>query len=206
MKSRLFKGEIEYAHIKGKPDEIYDVVTNIDKSMNDLADKTYEMKQLFLKINSSNAGDTFHKASDAMEKLSKRVKGISEELNNIQNDVCSYIENNCNGYEGRSSSFPRRKMTEFSIAKNIASTSELEYSRENINELLLKFKTYATTLKDTIDKIEKAKERIGNIWCDPQYEKFSSYIENSMHDLKKLGYDAYSAACELHQKSKSMKQ
>ena len=183
---------IEDIHIKGGVGELSEVVSAIDISLQNIADKTEELTNYLAKYSSSNKGAQYEKVVKASLKLRDEMLEGSVELNDMQNQIVAY-QNKIYRYEDMTQSATSPNPYLVTKRDVVVDTSAVQFNRTEMIELAATLRNYSEMVFHHIKTINQKKNAIASIWMDTQYDDFSVFIDditNSIVDAIKV-YEEY---------------
>lgn len=189
--NRLFT-HIEDINIKGSPDELSRLISQMDMSMQNIAESTERISHLLLKYSNSNKGDMYRRVVNTLLKLRETLYESSMELNSIQNDIVEY-QNKIFRYEGLSKSAPPPNKYLVQRTSINTDTSAVQFNRSEMETVASNLKNYNDFVFHQAKLLIESKKQAASVWRDSQYIKFSEFIDsvcrNIEHALKK--FDEY---------------
>lgn len=168
---------IEDIHIKGGVGELSDVVSAIDISLQNIADKTEELTNYLAKYSSSNKGAQYEKVVKTSLKLRDEMFDASVELNDMQNQIVAY-QNKIYRYEDMAQSAPSPNPYLVTKRDVTVDTSVVQFNRTEMIELAATLRNYSEMVFHHIKTINQKKNSIASVWMDTQYDDFSVFIDD----------------------------
>lgn len=167
---------IEKIHVKGDIGNLSTIITDMDRRMQELSSNTEKIKTLLVKLSAFEMGDQYAKATKSAEALSVALFAASEDMNMAQNEIARY-ENKLYRYEDQNrSAQPVRKHSVQKVSVNV-DQSQHRASHKEIKLVHKELKSYCESTLFTLKYLQQNKANIGTIWVDPQYNMFSSFID-----------------------------
>ena len=177
---------IEDIHIKGGPNQLSEVVTRMDNSLQKLSQETEDITAVVAKYSLSNKGNQYDKMAKSLVSLRSKLYDASLQLNEIQNEIVLYQEKVMR-YEGLpgSATIPNKYLV--SRANIHVDTTEVQFNRSEMIDLQNRLNSYCEMIYYGIQDIVRGKNEIAQVWLDTQYNDFSEFVDEiNMETLKSL--------------------
>ena len=168
---------IEQIHIKGDISQLSEIVTVMDKELQNIAYSTDVIAGDMIKYSASNKGSQFEKAVRTALVLRKEVIKASRELNEMQHQIVKY-QNKIYRYEDlaqRASSPNPFCINERTITPN---NNTMQFNKTEMISFAGKLDKYHDIVLQGIRRIQQKKQSAGSIWQDNQYTVFSSFVDD----------------------------
>lgn len=162
--------------INGKPSDLYEVVTNLDKRIEALENETWIINNILFKYMNSNAGNQYEHATTTVYNLSKELYSSAININDLQNQVCKFVEKS-NDYDLRHDITISSRKINIQIVKVPVNVNKVEYNKEEMKSVLAALSRYEQSTKKACLQIRNDKNNIGYIWKDRQYRDFEIEID-----------------------------
>ncbi len=167
---------IEEVSIKGRPEELTQVVDSIDITMQEFANETENVKVIMYKYSGTNQGIQYKNACDAITDLSNQIYDASEELNELQRQVVEF-QNKCYRYEGLGYLCTSPRSHNINRIRVLANTSSIDFKKPEMIIVRDALERYSCSARDVYKKLQSDRDYIGTIWEDRQFRDFSSFID-----------------------------
>lgn len=167
---------IEDIYIKGNPAQLTEVITEMDVSMQRIADATEYLSEQLARYSASNKGAQFQRVISTVMALRDELYLASIELNEMQNQIVAY-QNKVFRYED---------MAECATAPNphlverrdiYVDESAVQFSLPEMITVVKYLAGYHEVAVSLAHELMDNKERVGGIWCDSQYDLFAQFID-----------------------------
>lgn len=194
---------IEDIYIEGNPENLTELITDIDNDMQAITNDTEQLTYNLIKYSEVIKGVQFKNTLDTVLVLSDTLSEASRELNRMQNEIVEY----------QNRIFRFEEMNSFALVPNkyivervMISADSLvrKYEVSELISLVQNLNDYSLNVSNFVRKILDAKDNVSAIWKDSQFSLFSDFIDDICVEitnaLKK--FDAY-ASC-LDEKIKEL--
>ena len=171
-------------HIAGDISQLSDVVTTIDISLQEIADKSDQLANQLAKYSASNKGAQYAKIVKTALNLRDELYQASVDLNDMQNQIVAY-QNKIYRYEGMSECAPPPNKHQVGKRQISVDTSAVQFDRADMVDLSAKLKNYNDTVYYSIRAINERKSSIASVWRDTQYNDFAAFIDNVSRNIAK---------------------
>ena len=168
---------IEDIHIKGGIEQLTEVVTAMDISLQSIADNTENLTDQLIKYSASNKGAQYERVVKTAMSLRDALSVASYDLNDMQNQVVAY-QNKVYRYEDMN--VRAQKPNPYIVSKNrhvSVDTSEVEFRKNEMMAVAALLKKYSELVIHHVKIINEKKNSIGAVWRDSQYKTFSEFID-----------------------------
>ena len=169
---------IEDIYIEGNPENLTELITDIDNDMQAITNDTEQLTYNLIKYSEVIKGVQFKNTLDTVLVLSDTLSEASRELNRMQNEIVEY----------QNRIFRFEEMNSFASVPN-------KYIVERVMTLVQNLNDYSLNVSSFVRKILDAKDNVSAIWKDSQFSLFSDFIDDICVEitnaLKK--FDAYAA-------------
>ena len=194
---------IEDIYIEGNPENLTELITDIDNDMQAITNDTEQLTYNLIKYSEVIKGVQFKNTLDTVLVLSDTLSEASRELNRMQNEIVEY-QNRIFRFEEMNSfaSVPNK----YIIERVMISADSLvrKYEVSELISLVQNLNDYSLNVSNFVRKILDAKDNVSAIWRDSQFSLFSDFIDDICVEitnaLKK--FDAY--ATYLDEKIKEL--
>ena len=194
---------IEDIYIEGNPENLTELITDIDNDMQAITNDTEQLTYNLIKYSEVIKGIQFKNALDTVLVLSNTLSEASRELNRMQNEIVEY-QNRIFRFEEMNSfaSVPNKYIVERVMIS--ADSLVRKYEVSELISLVQNLNDYSLNVSNFVRKILDAKDNVSAIWRDSQFSLFSDFIDDICVEitnaLKK--FDAY--ATYLDEKIKEL--
>lgn len=172
---------IEDVNIKGGPFELSDIVSRMDRCMQDMADRTNQLANVFNRLSGTLKGKQFESAAENVSLLSKFLQKQVENMNIMQRDVTDY-QNRLARFEGISEEASCNEIN-ITPVQTSAETTSLKFTEEQWRQIYRGLCCYSSGIVESIAKLQHDKNEAGEIWRDSQYNKFSDFIDETVSEI-----------------------
>ena len=185
---------IEDIYIEGNPENLTELITDIDNDMQAITNDTEQLTYNLIKYSEVIKGVQFKNTLDTVLVLSDTLSEASRELNRMQNEIVEY-QNRIFRFEEMNSfaSVPNKYIVERVMISADSLVSKYEVSE--LISLVQNLNDYSLNVSNFVRKILDAKDNVSAIWKDSQFSLFSDFIDDICVEitnaLKK--FDAYAA-------------
>ena len=183
---------IEDIHIRGDISQLSEIVSVMDISLQDIADKSDLLAEYLVKYSTSNKGSQYAKVVKTALDLRDELHHASINLNDMQNQIVAY-QNKIYRYEGMSECAPPPNKYLVTKRQINVDTSIIQFNRADMIDVAAKLKSYSEIVYHNTKTIHEKKNSIANIWRDTQYNDFAEFINtvtSSIIEAIKL-YEGY---------------
>ena len=185
---------IEDIYIEGNPENLTELITDIDNDMQAITNDTEQLTYNLIKYSEVIKGVQFKNTLDTVLVLSDTLSEASRELNRMQNEIVEY-QNRIFRFEEMNSfaSVPNK----YIIERVMISADSLvrKYEVSELISLVQNLNDYSLNVSNFVRKILDAKDNVSAIWKDSQFYLFSDFVDELCVEittaLKK--FDDYSA-------------
>ena len=194
---------IEDIYIEGNPENLTELITDIDNDMQAITNDTEQLTYNLIKYSEVIKGVQFKNTLDTVLVLSDTLSEASRELNRMQNEIVEY-QNRIFRFEEMNSfaSVPNKYIVERVMIS--ADSLVRKYEVSELISLVQNLNDYSLNVSNFVRKILDAKDNVSAIWRDSQFSLFSDFIDDICVEitnaLKK--FDAY--ATYLDEKIKEL--
>lgn len=194
---------IEDIYIEGNPENLTELITDIDNDMQAITNDTEQLTYNLIKYSEVIKGVQFKNTLDTVLVLSDTLSEASRELNRMQNEIVEY-QNRIFRFEEMNSfaSVPNKYIVERVMIS--ADPLVRKYEVSELISLVQNLNDYSLNVSNFVRKILDAKDNVSAIWRDSQFSLFSDFIDDICVEitnaLKK--FDAY--ATYLDEKIKEL--
>ncbi|MED9969350.1 MAG: hypothetical protein UFA98_04975 [Ruminococcus sp.] len=194
---------IEDIYIEGNPENLTELITDIDNDMQAITNDTEQLTYNLIKYSEVIKGIQFKNTLDTVLVLSDTLSEASRELNRMQNEIVEY-QNRIFRFEEMNSfaSVPNKYIVERVMIS--ADSLVRKYEVSELISLVQNLNDYSLNVSNFVRKILDAKDNVSAIWRDSQFSLFSDFIDDICVEitnaLKK--FDAY--AVYLDEKIKEL--
>lgn len=194
---------IEDIYIEGNPENLTELITDIDNDMQAITNDTEQLTYNLIKYSEVIKGVQFKNTLDTVLVLSDTLSEASRELNCMQNEIVEY-QNRIFRFEEMNSfaSVPNKYIVERVMIS--ADSLVRKYEVSELISLVQNLNDYSLNVSNFVRKILDAKDNVSAIWRDSQFSLFSDFIDDICVEitnaLKK--FDAY--ATYLDEKIKEL--
>lgn len=190
---RLYEN-IEDIDITGSPENLTELITDIDNSMQEIASETEQLTGILINYSEAIKGEQFKKALETVLLLSDTLCEASRELNRMQNEIVEYQKKIFRFEEMNvCAAMPNRYLVE-RVMVNADSLAH-RYELADLIALENNLNDYSEDVSLFMGKLKEAKDSIAAIWKDSQFYLFSDFVDELCVEittaLKK--FDDYSA-------------
>lgn len=173
---RLYEN-IERIDIQGGIEQLSEVVSSIDISLQNIADYSDMLANFLIRYSVSNKGLQFEKVIDIAMFLRDKLYNASIAMNDMQNQIVAY-QNKIYRYEGMSAAaqLPNAYLVQ---RRNIdADTFAVQFDRTEMIEVASYMETYSEQVLYELVTIKYKKDAIAAVWRDPQYYDFADFVDD----------------------------
>lgn len=167
---------IEEIKIKGRVDQLSDMVRTMDRALQNIANNTDTLTNHLARYSVTNKGTQYEKVVNTALKLRDEMFKASVELNDMQKQVVAYQNKVCR-YEGRSQSAPPPNKYSVNRRQISVDTSVIQFNRQDMINVAAALKNYSELVYAQIKNINRKKIDIASIWQDRQYKDFENFIQ-----------------------------
>lgn len=185
---------IEDIYIEGNPENLTELITDIDNDMQAITNDTEQLTYNLIKYSEVIKGVQFKNTLDTVLVLSDTLNEASRELNRMQNEIVEY-QNRIFRFEEMNSfaSVPNKYIVERVMIS--ADSLVRKYEVSELISLVQNLNDYSLNVSNFVRKILDAKDNVSAIWKDSQFSLFSDFIDDICVEitnaLKK--FDAYAS-------------
>lgn len=172
---RLYEN-IEDIHIEGGVEQLSEVVTVMDVSLQNIADSTDKLVGYLVKYSASNKGAQYEKVVMASMYLRDEMFDASIELNDMQNQIVEY-QNKVYRYEGMTRSAQRPNPYLVTKRQISTDTTSVQFNRPDMMNVAAALRNYSEQVYSHIKRINEKKNSIAAVWHDSQYKDFADFID-----------------------------
>lgn len=167
---------IEDIEIIGGVDQLSEVVTIMDQSLQNIAENTEILVEYLAKYSESNKGKQYERVVNTSLDLRDKLLDASEELNDMQNQIVAY-QNKVYRYEDMPEA--AQQPNPYLVTKRMVNvdTSAVKFVRADMENLARILTAYSENVYRLIKDIEENKNSIASVWRDSQYYDFSVFID-----------------------------
>jgi len=173
---------IEDANIKGGPQELGVIISKMDLCLQDIADKTNKMSNVFQQLSANLKGRQFEKAVESVSLLSKYLQNCVEKMNGMQRSVADY-QNRLSRFEGLSEDASYNEI-DITPVQTSVETAEVSFSAEQWVQVYNGICTYCASITESLQRLVHDKNETGEIWNDSQYDVFSDFIDTAVVEIE----------------------
>lgn len=183
---------IERIEIFGDLHELADLVIQLDRALQEIAWKAFEMTNNLMKYNQSEAGKRFTDIVEVSQATKEVLNEAAESINEKQYEIVEYHNKIC--------VFEQRNDLAKEPNRYIKPTITISPDAGKIRIELLEMKEISAYMLEYIDDncqiiraILQMKDEIATIWRDPQYDQFAESVDEiclNMQEALRL-YDDY---------------
>lgn len=173
---------IEDIHIIGSANDLSEIVTVMDQSLQVIADYSEQLTGILHRYSSTIKGKQFQNTVETAKQLREEVYKAAVEMNNMQNQIVEY-QYKINRFEDEVNDVAIPNHFEVTQAVINPETAEVQMTRSELERLVLLLEEYETVVYQQLRIINEKKDDIGNIWKDTQYMNFSEFIDELSVDL-----------------------
>lgn len=194
---------IEDIYIKGGIEQLSEVVTTMDMSLQNIADKTDLLVGYLIKHNTSNAGAQYQNVVSNSLALRDTLFEASIELNDMQKQIVDY-QNKIYRYEGMMER--AGKPNQYIVSKRYITidSSNVKMVRSDMIELITVLREYREQVYFHLKTIKEKKNSIAAVWCDTQYDDFAEFIDGVTKNVVDAMADFDNYVLELEEKIKEL--
>ena len=166
---------IEDIYINGRPERLTEIITDIDKRMQDFANETELIKSVVVNYGGANYGKQYNFACEATNAFSADVYAATDVLNDLQHQVADF-ENQCHIFEGEAPSAvaTRHNVSFTELASNTAAFRMQKAEMMAVSNAL---GVYSASASETCMRLYSNRDAICSIWLDTQSRDFSDCID-----------------------------
>lgn len=185
---------IEDIYIEGNPENLTELITDIDNDMQAITNDTEQLTYNLIKYSEVIKGVQFKNTLDTVLILSDTLSEVSRELNRMQNEIVEY-QNRIFRFEEMNpfASVPNKYIVERVMIS--ADSLVRKYEVSELISLVQNLNDYSLNVSNFVRKILDAKDNVSAIWKDSQFSLFSDFIDDICVEitnaLKK--FDAYAS-------------
>ena len=167
---------IEDINIRGGIEQLSEVVTVMDISLQNIAAYTDKLVDYLVKFNNSNMGKQYDNVVSNSLRLRDELYEASYQLNDMQNQVVAY-QNKIYRYEGMAER--AEKANPYLVTKRAITITNtgVQFSKTDMMDLVTLLSSYSEGVGNQIKTIQEKKEDIASVWLDSQYDDFSEFID-----------------------------
>ena len=185
---------IEDIYIEGNPENLTELITDIDNDMQAITNDTEQLTYNLIKYSEVIKGVQFKNTLDTVLVLSDTLSEASRELNRMQNEIVEY-QNRIFRFEEMNSfaSVPNKYIVERVMIS--ADSLVRKYEVSELISLVQNLNDYSLNVSNFVRKILDAKDNVSAIWKDSQFSLFSDFIDDICVEITNAlkNFDAYAA-------------
>lgn len=174
--SRLQIGEITQVTLGGPVSILSELVTKIDKQIEELSNATDEMVLTLAKYSSTNQTRQYGVCVSSVLRLNKSLFNAAHDFNDVQHQIVKF-HNKIDAWNDRPPSAPAPRMVDVRITKIDVNSASNVFNILEMKEVRGSLTNYIQNVRNSISTIKREKEDIGTIWRDRQYNMFSIVID-----------------------------
>lgn len=194
---------IEDIFIEGNPENLTELITDIDNDMQTITNDTEQLTYNLIKYSEVIKGVQFKNTLDTVLVLSDTLSEASRELNRMQNEIVEY-QNRIFRFEEMNSfaSVPNKYIVERVMIS--ADSLVRKYEVSELISLVQNLNDYSLNVSNFVREILDAKDNVSAIWRDSQFLLFSDFIDDICVEISNAlkKFDAY--AVYLDEKIKEL--
>lgn len=194
---------IEDIYIEGNPENLTELITDIDNDMQTITNDTEQLTYNLIKYSEVIKGVQFKNTLDTVLVLSDTLSKASRELNRMQNEIVEY-QNRIFRFEEMNSfaSVPNKYIVERVMIS--ADSLVRKYEVSELISLVQNLNDYSLNASNFVREILDAKDNVSAIWRDSQFLLFSDFIDDICVEISNAlkKFDAY--AVYLDEKIKEL--
>lgn len=194
---------IEDIYIEGNPENLTELITDIDNDMQTITNDTEQLTYNLIKYSEVIKGVQFKNTLDTVLVLSDTLSEASRELNRMQNEIVEY-QNRIFRFEEMNSfaSVPNKYIVERVMIS--ADSLVRKYEVSELISLVQNLNDYSLNVSNFVREILDAKDNVSAIWSDSQFLLFSDFIDDICVEISNAlkKFDAY--AVYLDEKIKEL--
>ena len=161
-------------------------ITTIDKFVEELANKTVEIKNTLMTYSGSNQSVQFTKAAEGVRQFSEKLKNMATDLNDFQHDIVQYKEKVMEWEQVYLAGTSPRMLNITSISVPMNSTEKTKFDIDEMRTVSKAISQYASYVMERLNHIKHNVNNIGSYWRDPQYaEVFRPFMEEVCTEVYK---------------------
>ena len=168
---------IEDIYIEGNPENLTELITDIDNDMQAITNDTEQLTYNLIKYSEVIKGVQFKNTLGTVLVLSDTLSEASRELNRMQNEIVEY-QNRIFRFEEMNSfaSVPNKYIVERVMIS--ADSLVRKYEVSELISLVQNLNDYSLNVSNFVRKILDAKDNVSAIWKDSQFSLFSDFIDD----------------------------
>lgn len=173
---RMLFNSIEDIRINGNPSELCDVISDLDKCVQDMTNHTNEIFNIMIVMSGTLKSQQFEKAAGEIRNLSIFLCEKADALNEMQRDVADY-HNRISRFEGYNQ---EASYNQFDIRPvNVdVETKSVQLTGEQWFQIYSAMCEYCNAISESVNHLISRKNDVGTIWQDTQYYRFSDFIDS----------------------------
>ncbi len=195
---KKLSAHIEDIHIKGGVDQLSDLVSGMDKSLQNLADNSDRFTVYLFKYSGSNKGNQFKKIVETSLSLRDDLYTSAIELNDLQKQIVDY-QNKIYRFEDISARAAAPNPFLASRRRISTDSSSVQFTRMDMEELVRLMSSYIGSVRNHLKAIVDNKNSIAAIWLDSQYYAFAEFVDEIARkaEVAIREYEAYIQDLEI---------
>ena len=194
---------IENIYIIGGVGLLTELVQEMDRSLQNVADSTDRLTGYLLRFSGSNSGHRYENIVKTTVKFRDELFDDAQALNDILNQIVQY-QNKIYRYEGMAAYAP--PANPFLAQKRPISidTSQVQFHRTDMLQLVASLKNYISSISHHMTTIHEKRNSAGQIWRDSQYRVFSEFVDEVLQSVRTVMKDYELYIQEIEEKIKEM--
>lgn len=173
---------IEDIYIIGSANDLSEMVTAIDKSLQIIAEYSEQMTLKLSSYSGSIKGKQFQNTVQIALNLREKIYNAACELNGMQNQIVEY-QNKVNRFEDMPGDIALPNHFEVTKMDVLPDANEIRMTRSEFVQLASMLDEYQSVVYQQLQIINDKKDEIGSIWRDSQYRDFAQFIEELSNEL-----------------------
>lgn len=173
---------IEDIYIIGSANDLSEMVTAIDKSLQIIAEYSEQMTLKLSSYSGSIKGKQFQNTVQIALNLREKIYNAACELNGMQNQIVEY-QNKVNRFEDMPGDIALPNHFEVTQMDVIPDADEIRMTKSEFVQLASMLDEYQSVVYQQLQLINEKKDEIGSIWRDSQYRDFAQFIEELSTEL-----------------------
>ena len=175
---------LEKVRVKGGIDKLNEPIYSMDKAIEKMYNDSVELAEIIKNHFEGNKGNQYVVIVTNAKDLAKALEDASISINNMQHQIIQFQEaTNCFNDE-RTSVGSVRKRSTITINPNVVSQFRF-FTTDTIKLVQRKLVEFSSKTKETLKRLISEKDALKSIWCDPQYDHFSKFIDEMSQEINK---------------------
>ena len=190
---------IENVRIKGGINKLNEPIETMDRIMEAMFNDANELAQTIVKHFAGNKGQQYEFIAKHAKDLAKALDESSIQMNSMQKQIVEFQIKTNRFNDTHLSVGTIRKRNVIEINPNV-STQETYFEIDTIKLVHAKFVDFSKKTEANIKKLVSEKDSIKSFWDDPQYRRFSDFINDIANLVRKYLFIFNKYADYLHGK------